>query len=63
MANKFLIKIYKWINGILHVVRHFFDSLFEAKKFTNNLDNCHYKVYNDKGELVDSCKVSADTYA
>ena len=63
MSNKFIVKIHKWIDGILHVIRHFFDSMIDAKKFTNNLDNCSFKVYNRHGQLVDSGTVSVDTYA
>jgi hypothetical protein len=63
MSNKFIVKIHKWIDGILHVIRHFFDSIIDAKKFTNNLDNCRFKVYNGYGQLVDSGTVSVDTYA
>ena len=63
MSNKCMVKIHKWIDGVLHVIHHFFDSLFEAKKFTNDLDNGRFKVYNEHGHLVDSGTVAKDTYA
>jgi hypothetical protein len=63
MSNKYLVKIHQWIDGVLQIVHHFFDSLFEAKEFTKELDNGRYKVYNKEGHLVDSGTASTDTYA
>ena len=48
------VKIPNWVDGVLSIVHHEFESLEEALNFTNHPDlkDHQVKIYNEDNELV-----------
>ena len=73
--KKHHVNIHKWVQGILHTVKHEFESLEEALHFTKTHQDEHnntvhavettqvVKVYDEDGTLVYSTDGGTDTYA
>ena len=51
-----LVKIHRWIDGVLHTVEHVFEEIEEAIEHVLGLDDDHdgAKVYDDDGNCVHS---------
>jgi len=73
--KKHHVKVHKWVRGILHTVKHEFETLEEAMTFMTNAQRSHdntihevetaqvVKVYDEDGGLVHSTDGGTDTYA
>ena len=60
------VKINNWVDGVLSILHHKFESLEEALNFTNHPDlkDHQVKIYNEDNELVHHQKNHHhDTYA
>lgn len=64
--KKHHVKIHNWVDGVLSILHHEFESLEEALNFTNHPDlkDHQVKIYNEDNELVHHQKNHHhDTYA
>ena len=62
--HKHHVKKHHWVEGSLHVVDTFFETLEEAIAFANDSDAHTTKVYNPDGELCYTTSPSTpETYA
>jgi hypothetical protein len=52
--TKHKIKLFRWVDGILHTVEKFFDKLEDAITSTKDSDAQSYKIYDRNGELCHS---------
>jgi len=64
-----LVKINRWIKGVLEQIEYEFETIKEALSFARkdvkpevDVDQT-VKVYNAEGELVEATKINPDTYA
>jgi len=62
--SKHKVKRHNWINGVLHVAEHFFESLEKAMEYALNASGHSVKVYDENNQLVhQTSNQPSDTYA
>ena len=61
--HKHHVKKHHWVEGSLHVVDTFFETLEEAMMDATSSDAHVVKVYNTDGELVHTTQLTGNTYA
>lgn len=63
-SRKHKVKVFTWVNGVLVVIHHEFDTYEIAIEFLNNTVYESVKIYNEFDELVYSGNfIEVDLYA